>query len=388
MSNGLFVTLHVKPTIGGAQEYAHQIAKRLNELGEHITVLAPSRPGYAEVDRAFDESCGYPVMRFDTKIGSGEWLTPFFYRRGIVEIFGAARRAKPDYIIAETNSSTLGVSALLASKLTKRPLITVTLGPFRSTLPWKAALDLVLRKASRNVCVSGNTASLVAACGVDPRKICVIPVGIDLREIDSWRASTGRSRRVDAAFSDPGPVVLTVARLVLAKGIQRVVGVMPKIVSEVPGTRYVIVGDGEDRDRLTRLAAASPVADSITFLGALTDDQKFEKFDCYSQCDVFALPSQREGFGIAFLEANAFGKPVVGGRVGGVPEAVVEGTTGLLVDPLSDSEVAEAIIRLLKNPEEARRLGDNGRRRVESEFTWNQSGEKFLSVIHGVLGSP
>ena len=77
------------------------------------------------------------------------------------------------------------------------------------------------------------------------------------------------------------------------------------------------------------------------------------------------MPSEREGFGIAFLEANAFGKPVVGGRVGGVPDAVVQGTTGLLVDPRSDSEVAEAIIRLLKNPEEARRLGDNGRRRVE-----------------------
>ena len=72
------------------------------------------------------------------------------------------------------------------------------------------------------------------------------------------------------------------------------------------------------------------------------------------------MPSEREGFGIAFLEANAFGKPVVGGRIGGVPDAVVHGKTGLLVDPRSDSEVAEAIIRLLKNPDEARRLGDNG----------------------------
>ena len=157
---------------------------------------------------------------------------------------------------------------------------------------------------------------------------------------------------------------------------------MPRIVSEAPGTRYVIVGDGSDREYLMRLAAASDVADAITFLGELTDD---EKLDCYSRCDVFALPSEREGFGIVYLEANAFGKPVVGGRIGGVPDAVIHGETGLLVDPRSESEVAEAIIRLLENPEEARRLGDNGRRRVENELTWKESARRLLTVIRGVL---
>ena len=385
MSSGLFVTMKFKPAIGGVEEHAHQMTRHLNELGERTTVFTPSRPGYADVDKAFDASCGYPVMRFDTKVGSGEWLTPFFYRRGLIEILRAARRANADYIIANTTGSTLDVSALLASKLTKRPLITITHEPYRSTLPWRAALDLVLRKASRNVCVSSYTASWVAARGVDPRKICVIPNAVDLREIDSWRARRGSSRRVDAAFTDPGPVVLTVARLVRSKGIQRVIAAMPRIVSEVPGTRYVIVGDGGDREHLMRLAAASPVADAITFLGPLTDD---EKFDCYSRCDVFALPSEREGFGIVYLEANAFGKPVVGGRIGGVPDAVVHGETGLLVDPRSESEVAEATVRLLNNPDEAHRLGDNGRRRVENELTWKASARKFRSVIRGALESP
>ena len=385
MSSGLFVTIEFKSDMGGAQEHAHQITKHLNELGERTTVLTPSRPEYTEGDKAFDESCGYPVMRFDTKIGSGEWLTPFFYRRGLVETLGAARRANADYIIVNTTGSTLDVSALLASKLTRRPLITVTHDLYRSNVPWRAALDLVLRKAARNVCVSNYTAGLVADRGVDPRKICVIPNGVDLREIESRRARTGSSPRVDAAFSDPGPVVLTVARLVLSKGIQRVIGAMPRIVAETPGTRYVIVGDGPDREHLMRLAAESPVADAITFLGAANDDEKFE---CYGRCDVFVLPSEREGFGIVFLEANAFGKPVVGGRIGGVPDAVVHGETGLLVDPRSDSEVAEAIIRLLRNPDEARRLGDNGRRRVENELTWKQSARKFLSVIRGVLERP
>ena len=385
MSSGLFVTTKFRPIIGGLEEHTHQIAKHLNELGEQTTVFTPSRPGYTEVDGAFDESCGYPVMRFDTKVGSGEWLTPFFYRRGLVEILGVARRSTVDYIMVNAVGSTLDVSALLASRLTRKPLITVTHGLHRSRVPWRSALDLVLRKASWNICVSNYAASWVAACGVDPGKISVIPNGVDLREIESWRARAGSSRRVDTAFPERGPVVLTVARLSPSKGIRTVIRAMPRIVGEVPGTRYVIVGDGEDREHLMRLATESPVADSITFLGALTGD---DKFDCYSRCDVFAMPSHEDSFPVVFPEANAFGKPVVGGRIGGVPEAVVHGETGLLVDPRSDSEVAEAIIRLLKKPDEARRLGDNGRRRVENELTWKQSARKFLSVIGGVLERP
>ena len=333
MSSGLFVTKTFKPIMGGGEENAHQLTKHLNELGERTTVLTPSRPGYTEVDKAFDESCGYPVVRFDSKVGSGQWLTPFFYRRGLVEIIGAVRRANADYIMLNNTNSTLDLSALLASKLTKKPLFNVTHDVIQSTWPLRAAHDLVVRMASKNICVSDHTASLVAARGVDSRKICVIPDGVDLREIDSRRNRAGSSARVDAAFPDRGPVVLSVARLSPSKGIQTVIGAMPRIASEVPGTRYVIVGDGEYREHLTRLADASPVADAITFLGALTDD---EKFDCYSRCDVFVQPSEIEWLGIVYLEANAFGKPVVGGRVGGVPEAVVHGETGLLVDPRSE----------------------------------------------------
>ena len=382
MPRGLVVTLSFKPTVGGVQEHTHQLVRHLNEAGEQVSVLTPSRPGYAEADNAFDGSCGYPVVRFDTKIGSGEWITPYFYRRGLLEVLAAIRRANADYVMVNTTGTTLDISAFIASSLTKRPLITITHEPHESTVPWRVALDLVLRKASSNVCVSSYTARWVSAHGVALPKLCVIPNGVDVREIEGARSRAGNSRRVDAAFLDRGPVLLTVARLALSKGIQRVIAVMPRIVSEVPGTRYVVVGDGQDREQLVRLAAQSPAAAAITFLGELTDD---EKFDCYRRCDVFALPSGKEGFGIVFLEANAFGKPVVGGRVGGVPDAVVHGETGLLVNPHDDTEIANAIIRLLKDPREANRLGNNGRHRVDNEFTWKRSAERFLAKIREVL---
>ena len=385
MASGLFVTPTFKPVMGGGEEHAHQIAKYLNEIGERVTVLTPSRPGHAEEDRAFDESCGYPVERFHTIAESGRWLTPDFHRRGFFEIAGAARRASADYIMLHTTGGALDRVALLASKLTRRPLVTVTHDPYRANWLWMALADLVLRKASKNICVSSYIAAWVASRGADIGKISVIPNGVDLREIESRQTGAGSSPRVDAAFRGRGPVILTVARFSPWKGMRKVIAAMPRIVADVPGARYVIVGDGDDREHLARLAAESPAAGAITFLGALTDDENFE---CYSRCDVFAMPSEREGFGIAFLEANAFGKPVVGTRIGGVPDAVVHGETGLLVGPRSESEVGDAIIRLLKNPEEARRLGENGRRRVEKELTWRESARKFLSVIRGALDQP
>ena len=239
-----------------------------------------------------------------------------------------------------------------------------------------------LKAASMNVCVSNHTLKEILDRGVDPSKACVIPNGIDFKEIMSFKNGVGRHPHVDAVFSVQSPVLLSVSRLVMSKGIHRVIEAMPRIISEVPGAQYFIVGDGHYREQLTQLANASPARDNITFLGALTDEEKFE---CYANCDVFVLPSEVEGFGVVFLEANAFAKPVVAGRIGGVPEAVEDEESGLLVDPHNVDEIAEAVIRLLKNTGEAARLGDNGRRRVERQFSWKASAGDFLSVIHNVL---
>ena len=137
---------------------------------------------------------------------------------------------------------------------------------------------------------------------------------------------------------------------------------MPSILSSIPNAAYIVGGDGPDRARLEGLRCASPPREAITFLGRITDE---EKWACYDRCNVFAMPnriegSDVEGFGIVFLEANAFGKPIVGGRSGGAVEAIVDGETGLLVDPHDIATIAASVVRLLKNADEAMRLGENG----------------------------
>ena len=111
----------------------------------------------------------------------------------------------------------------------------------------------------------------------------------------------------------------------------------------------------------------------------------------YALCDVFVMASRErleendvEGFGIVLLEANACGKPVVGGRSGGVPDALEDGVSGLLVDPENLKEIIEALVRLLSDHDFATHLGSQGRLRVERDFQWRRVGEDLLSTLNSV----
>ena len=355
------------------------MVRHLSELGEHITVLTTPQPGGADFDKTYD----YSIVRPDSNPGiGGGWKHPLNRSRFLIETIQIASQSNVDYLIYDGSSFIPSGSALLATMLTRKPLFVISHHLGNSRRYDAFMKNRMLKSASMNICVSNSTAKEVLARGVDPSSICTVYNGIDFEEIVSFQSRSGRYPHVDAGFPTRGPVLLSVSRLVMPKGIHRVIEAMPRILSEVPGTQYVVVGDGPCREHLSRLAQASPAAQNITFLGALTDEEKFE---CYRRCHVFALPSELEGFGVVFLEANAFGKPVVGGRIGGVPEAVVHGETGLLVNPHNAGDISEAIIRLLKHPEEAFRLGENGRHRVRNQFGWKESASKFLSVVRDVL---
>jgi phosphatidylinositol alpha-1,6-mannosyltransferase len=113
--------------------------------------------------------------------------------------------------------------------------------------------------------------------------------------------------------------------------------------------------------------------------------------DIYALSDVVVMPSREqvaacdvEGFGMVFLEANACGKPVVGGRSGGIPEAIVDGITGVLVNPREPEDIANALTRLLVDGDLAIRLGRQGRLRVVSDFNWAQVGLRVQEILESV----
>jgi glycosyltransferase involved in cell wall biosynthesis len=173
-------------------------------------------------------------------------------------------------------------------------------------------------------------------------------------------------------------VLLSVGRLNKAdafKGFDTVIGSLPEILTLAPNARYVIVGDGDDRPNLERLATDAGVADRVSFAGEVSDA---ELAALYRSCEVFVLPSRAlgadgaasgEGFGRVYVEAALAGRPAVGSRAGGAAEAVLDGKTGFLVDPLSVDEVAHAVITLLGDAELAGSMGAAGRNWALENFT-------------------
>jgi phosphatidyl-myo-inositol dimannoside synthase len=155
-------------------------------------------------------------------------------------------------------------------------------------------------------------------------------------------------------------ILLTVTRLHPYKGVDRMLESLPEISRSVPGVKYVVVGVGPDLPRLQELAARLGLEAQVSFSGRLALSEIVE---LYNLADLFVLlsreePPDVEGFGLVFLEAAACGLPAVGGRSGGIPEAVDEGRSGWLVDPSNTHEIAATIIDLLKSPEKLERASE------------------------------
>lgn len=163
--------------------------------------------------------------------------------------------------------------------------------------------------------------------------------------------------------SDGGHVLLTVSRLVARKNIIAVIRACAALRPQFPDLTYTIVGDGPERSALVRVIKELHLTDCVTIVSDATDNQRDAY---YAAADIFVLPTiskgdDVEGFGLVFLEAARHGLPVIAGRGGGVEDAVVDKVTGVLVDPLDESALEHALRRLLQNPTERARLGEQAR---------------------------
>lgn len=179
-----------------------------------------------------------------------------------------------------------------------------------------------------------------------------------------------------------GPWLLTVARLEWHKGIDTVIKALPAVRAAHPGARYVVAGVGDRRPHLERLVAERGLGGAVRFLGAVPDA---ELPALYNVADLYVGASRRhellvEGFGISLVEASACGLAVVGGRSGGVPDAVREGETGILVDPDDPAAVAAGINGLLADGERRQRLGAAGRRAVETYYNWDRVAADLIRI--------
>lgn len=178
------------------------------------------------------------------------------------------------------------------------------------------------------------------------------------------------------------PTILSVGRLSWRKGYKYLIDAMLHVLSEYPDTKLVIVGYGNQKIPLQRYVKKLGIESSVCFLGSVSGKKLHS---LYHEADVYAQPSLYEPFGITILEAMSMRKPIVSTRVGGIPELVTNNVEGLLVEPRNSLQLAKAIINVLSDSSCRRRLGDNARKRVEREFTWEAIAKKTIQFYTKIL---
>ena len=222
------------------------------------------------------------------------------------------------------------------------------------------------------IAASHVIAGMLAKDGIPASKIHVVHEGVSVSKID-------RVDNVDAhaAFFLPhnAPLIGNVAALVPHKGQRHLIAAAARVIREVPDARFVILGEGELRDALERQIKELGLERHVILAGFRPD-----VIGLIKSFDIFAMSSLTEGLGTSILDAMACAKPVIGTRTGGIPEAVRDEDTGVLVPPHDDAALAAAIIRLLKDPALAARLGASGRQRAAEYFSVERMVSETLNV--------
>jgi phosphatidylinositol alpha-1,6-mannosyltransferase len=376
----LIVTPEFPPERGGIGTHCYEMAKHWSADHEVTVVARRARARQRDVD------LGFRVL--ETPLARG----PVSRTLAVARTLQRLLREEPFDLFYSGHWKAAGVPGRLALLLvSRRPsyaqaihgteVLTLVRHPARRAfMRW--LFRWTIGAARTLVALGDYQRVLLQQLGVPRDRIFVSPEGVDVSRFDGTNEMLVADLRRRYGL-EGRRVLVTVSRLVERKGHDTVIRALPAIVKAVPDAAYAIVGTGPNGDALRSLAAATGVADRVVFCGSVPEE---ELAGHYALGDIFVMASREvdgdtEGFGISFVEAAACGKASVGGRSGGVVDAVVDGETGILVDPDSHAELADAVVGLLADPERAARMGSAGRERVLRELRYERIAAGILEAI-------
>lgn len=374
----LFITHDFPPDVGGIQTYMKEYADRFAKKCDDFAVICPDRPNASAVDKKLD----YPVYRIPLYNNTHLY---FSLRRKLKEIVQhhkpeatfhaqwhttqAAAKLRDQGELGNVFCATHG-RELLFNPFKKIPLLNSV---------YSRWMDRSLQAVDHHFPVSHYTKSLLGSRSIAPSRTTVHPNGTspndffpkDCSELKKELGLEGKT------------ILLTVARILKSKGFEYVFYAVQELQSKGRNVHYLIVGDGPDRQEMAKIAAKLNIEKHVTFVGKVPHDQLNPY---YNISDLFVLtPSTFEAFGIVYLEAGACKKPVVGTYAYGIPDAVLDGETGLLVQPNNKEELTAAIEHLIQYRPLAEKLGENGYERVKSKLNWDALSEKLYGEIQSRL---
>jgi glycosyltransferase involved in cell wall biosynthesis len=356
--------------VGGLERVVATLALRQHASGRRIVVYCLDRPG----------ALAEPLVAAGIAVRVVQRSARGFDPRALARL---ARAMRTDGIgVAHCHNYAALVYGSLAARMGGAVVVYTVHGAHTSARRATGRFQS-LHLVDRVVFVSADARSVAARNGaVSARGVSTILNGVD---VDALARSPegGRAIRREFGIESDAPVIGVVARLTRAKDHLTLFDAVAALRSEWPRMRCLVVGDGELRDELRRAVSERGLDGVVVFTGARSDIR-----EVLSAMDVFALSSVTEGLAVTLLEAMSAGLPVVATRVGGNPEVVEDGVTGVLVDPKEPEALARAIASLLADPDRARTMGQAGIARVRAHFSLESMIRAYDEVYGATAGRP
>jgi phosphatidylinositol alpha-1,6-mannosyltransferase len=363
----LLITLEYPPFKGGVGHYyfnmVSSVAKAMANKGDSIKVISNNENKLVDKTRSFLK--WWPAVK---------------------TLHLELKRGEADYVLVG-HLLPLGTVAWMLSFVYKFKYCVFLHGydlNIALAQPRKSALaKAILNKADKIICANSYIEAEVKKIisTADLNKVALVNPGI---EGETVVYNEGKIEALKNRYNlAEKTVLLTVGRLVKRKGVDIALEALKIALKQAPELVYIVIGQGEEEANLRAKIADLGQSGQVQILTDIDDEAKM---NWYKLADIFIMTARQigadmEGFGIVYLEAGLAGKPVIAGKSGGVADAVEDNVNGLLVDPTNPEQIAEAIIKLAKYERLRQRLGDEGRRRALTMFSWKKQAEKIYNII-------
>lgn len=403
MTRICFLAPELLPNQGGVGTYSIELLRRLAGRVD-LTVLAPVRRKGTEVfdRRRMEEYFGHQVTVATISEADDTFLYNVAFQRGVRRFLravrpedrfdlvhsqhahmpdllvnggrGAPRTLRTMHTTIEGQREGIRIAQQLGGGLEPSERWQLALGPVLQTAEW----TVVHRPQDRYIAVSDWMKGHLATRGIDPARIDTIHCGGDPE-----RFSPALRTRAREGIDSATRVVLFPGRPTLVKGSVVLAQALPDILRRVPTAEFVFTGGNAD-DFLRLVHLPADLRSRVRFLGYVPfDDLPL----VYARADLVVAPTYYENFPIRILEALSSGVPVIASSVGGIPEAVQDGTTGRLVPPGDPSRLADAVVGLLAADEERARMGAAGRRLIIERFSWQRAADETFDLYQRMVGA-
>jgi phosphatidylinositol alpha-1,6-mannosyltransferase len=379
----LVVTNDFGPRSGGIETFIHGLLAQASKNQQRNFVVLTSRQSPHEDVKKFDQQM-WDENRIKVIRDSAKVLLPT--RR-------LAKVATDLFVGHKCENVIFGASAplgLLAKSLRKagaKHIVALTHGHevWWARMPlFSAALRRIGAQADQMTYLGEFTRGAVANALLreDHSKLVHLPPGVDLNRFTPGAKSLDLQKKwgIENVL-----VIVSIGRLVARKGSDQLIKAMPEVLKHFPTSKLLLVGTGNYQKRLGKLVRNLKLQDSVVFTGRVEHDLLP---DYFRLGDIFAAPCRSrygglevEGLGIVYLEASACGVPVIAGKSGGAPDAVLDGKTGLLVNGRDYREVGSALIKLLSDQPLRQKMGIDGRVWMEQLWSWEGIGARFEEII-------